>query len=121
MICLKITTGMITDLKANKTKMYESTEKGFLNATDIADWLVENLNIPFRDAHHVTGAIVAFAIKNNKTLSDLTLAEMQSFELGITQDIFAAIKIENSVNSRTSHGGTAFSEVKKRLQNLKQS
>ena len=119
MICLKITTGMITDLKANKTKMYESTEKGFLNATDIADWLVENLNIPFRDAHHVTGAIVAFAIKNNKTLSDLTLAEMQSFESGITQDIFAAIKIENSVNSRTSHGGTAFSEVRKAIAKIK--
>jgi len=119
MICLKITTGMITDLKANKTKMYESTEKGFLNATDIADWLVENLNIPFRDAHHVTGAIVAFAIKNNKTLSDLTLVEMQSFESGITQDIFAAIKIENSVNSRTSHGGTAFSEVRKAIAKLK--
>ena len=119
MICLKITTGMITDLKANKTKMYESTEKGFLNATDIADWLVENLNIPFRDAHHVTGAIVAFAIKNNKTLSDLTLAEMQNFESGITQDIFAAIKIENSVNSRTSHGGTAFSEVRKAIATIK--
>ncbi|MDC0857354.1 argininosuccinate lyase [Rickettsiales bacterium] len=119
MICLKITTGMITDLKANKTKMYESTEKGFLNATDIADWLVENLNIPFRDAHHVTGAIVAFAIKNNKTLSDLTLAEMQNFESGITQDIFATIKIENSVNSRTSHGGTAFSEVRKAIATIK--
>ncbi len=119
MICLKITTGMINDLKANKTKMFEATEKGFLNATDVADWLVANLNIPFRDAHHVTGAIVAFAIKNNKTLSDLTLVEMQNFESGITQDIFAAIKIENSVNSRTSHGGTAFSEVRKAIAKLK--
>ena len=118
-ICLKITTGMIADLTANKERMFAATEAGFLNATDFADWLVSNLNIPFRTAHHITGSVVAHAMKNNKTLSQLTLSEMQEFEAGVDDSIFEAIKIENSVNSRTSYGGTAFSEVRRAITKIK--
>ena len=118
-ICLKITTGMIADLTANKERMFAATEAGFLNATDFADWLVSNLNIPFRTAHHITGSVVAYAMKNNKTLSQLTLSEMQEFEAGVDDSIFEAIKIENSVNSRTSYGGTAFSEVRRAITKIK--
>ncbi|MBT4990090.1 MAG: argininosuccinate lyase [Rickettsiales bacterium] len=118
-ICLKITTGMIADMKANKERMFAATEKGFLNATDFADWLVTNLSIPFREAHHITGSVVAYAMKNDKTLSDLTLSEMQALAPGVTEDIFEAIKIENSVNSRTSYGGTAFSEVRRAITQIK--
>ena len=99
--------------------MFAATEKGFLNATDFADWLVANLNIPFREAHHITGSVVAYAMKNDKTLSELTLSEMQELAPGVTEDIFEAIKIENSVNSRTSYGGTAFSEVRRAIAKIK--
>ena len=118
-ICLKIMRGMIEDMKANKQNMLLATSKGYLNATDLADWMVTNLNIPFRDAHHLTGKIVNFAIKNNKTLDELKLKDIQFFLPKADETIFAALKIENSVNTRTSYGGTAISEVKRALKAIK--
>ncbi|MFT8468414.1 MAG: argininosuccinate lyase, partial [Acetobacter syzygii] len=84
---------------------------GYSTATDIADWLVRVLKVPFRTAHHVTGRLVARAEARNVGLADLTLEEMQAEEPGITQDIYSVLTVDASIASRTSEGGTASSNV----------
>ncbi len=115
-LALVAMTGMINDLKPNTDKMAEAAGKAFSTATDLADWLVRVLGLPFRDAHHVTGEIVAIAEKAEKDLEQLSLADMQSVEPRITQDIFEVLSVSNSVKSRTSYGGTAPRNVKKMAQ-----
>ena len=105
-------TGMIRDLKANREVMRESAGLGFATATDLADWLVQNLNMPFRNAHHVTGSLVKLAEQRGCGLEDLDLAAMQSVEPRITEDVFRVLGVENSVNSRMSFGGTAPERVR---------
>ena len=112
-LALAALTGMIEDMHPNKEKMAKSAGGGFSTATDIADWLVRVINLPFRDAHHVTGSIVALAEKQNLRLHELSLDDMQSVEPKITKDIFNVLSIENSVKSRKSYGGTAPTEVRK--------
>ncbi len=112
-LALAALTGMIEDMHPNKEKMAASAGGGFSTATDIADWLVRVINLPFRDAHHVTGSIVALAEKQNLRLHELTLNDMQSVEPKITKDIFNVLSVENSVKSRKSYGGTAPTEVRK--------
>ena len=112
-LALAALTGMIEDMHPNKEKMANSAGGGFSTATDIADWLVRVINLPFRDAHHVTGSIVALAEKQNLRLHELTLEDMQSIEPKITKDIFNVLSVENSVKSRKSYGGTAPTEVRK--------
>jgi argininosuccinate lyase len=80
---------------------------GFSTATDLADWLVRSLNIPFRDAHHITGRIVAEAERRGCGLEELPLDAMQAIEPRINGDVYAVLGVENSVRSRTSFGGTA--------------
>ncbi|OUS12160.1 argininosuccinate lyase [Rhodospirillales bacterium 47_12_T64] len=105
-------TGMVTDMVANRDRLLSATAHGFLTATDLADWLVKELALPFRDAHHITGTIVKNAEDKNCDISDLSLAEMQSVEPRITQDIFRVLTVEQSAQSRTSFGGTAPENVK---------
>ncbi len=93
--------------------MREAAGRGYSTATDLADWLVRCLNIPFRKAHHITGRIVKLAEERGCMLQDVALAAMQGVEPGITEDIFSVLSVENSVASRKSYGGTAPSEVKK--------
>jgi argininosuccinate lyase len=93
---------------------------GFSTATDLADWLVRELGLPFRDAHHVTGSLVALAEKQGVDLPDLTLAQMQSVHAGIRPDIFAVLGVENSVNSRVSYGGTAPAQVRAQVARWKE-
>ncbi len=112
-LALAALTGMIEDMHPNKEKMAASAGGGFSTATDIADWLVRVINLPFRDAHHVTGSIVALAEKQDLRLHELTLEDMQSVEPKITKDIFNVLSVENSVKSRKSYGGTAPTEVRK--------
>lgn len=112
-LALAALTGMIKDMHPNKEKMAKSAGGGFSTATDIADWLVRVINLPFRDAHHVTGSIVALAEKQNLRLHELSLDDMQSVEPKITKDIFNVLSVENSVKSRKSYGGTAPTEVRK--------
>lgn len=112
-LALAALTGMIKDLAPNKEKMAASAGGGFSTATDIADWLVRVINLPFRDAHHTTGSIVALAEKKALRLHELTLSDMQSIEPKITKDIFDVLSVENSVKSRKSYGGTAPTEVRK--------
>ena len=103
--------GMIQDLTANKENLEFAAKSGFSTATDLADWLVRVLNLPFRDAHHVTGEIVSLAERSKCDLSEIELKEMQKIHSDITEDVFTVLSIENSVKSRASYGGTSPKEV----------
>ena len=107
--------GMVADMTPNKTRLAEAAGAAFSTATDLADWLVMNLNMPFRDAHHVTGTIVALAEKQGVTLDALTLKDMQKIEPRITADIFNVLTPLASATSRTSYGGTAPNNVRKQV------
>ena len=92
-LCLESTRGMLDTATFNKKAMRESAEKGFITATRLADWLVMNLDLPFRDAHHVTGAIVKLADKKDLRLDQLSLKDLQSVEKRITKDIFSVLSL----------------------------
>ena len=115
-LCLAAMAGMMAALTPNLDAMKEAAGSRFSTATDLADWLVRELNLPFREAHHITGTLVAMAEDKNCQLQDLSLADMQSVHGDITQAIFDVLGPENSVASRTSLGGTAPDNVKKAAQ-----
>jgi argininosuccinate lyase len=108
-------TGMIRDLEINEPVLARAAGTGFATATDLADWLVQNLNMPFRRAHHVTGALVKMAEDRGCDLSDLSLADMRSVEDGITDAVFGVLTVEKSVASRRSYGGTAPERVREAI------
>jgi argininosuccinate lyase len=99
--------GMVRDMTPDTARMRELAGAGFATATDLADWLVRVAKLPFRDAHHITGRLVAKAETKGCDLAALTLAEMQEQEPRITADVFSVLTVEASVASRTSLGGTA--------------
>ncbi len=103
--------GMVRDMTPDVARMRKLAGVGYATATDLADWLVRVAKLPFRDAHHVTGRLVAAAEAKGVDLAGLTLAEMQAEEARITADIFSVLSVEASVASRTSHGGTAPANV----------
>jgi argininosuccinate lyase len=105
-------TGMVGDLIPDATKMKKAAGEGYATATDLADWLVRTLNIPFREAHHITGQIVAKASAANVALHRLKLTDMQAVEPRITEAVFDVLSVDRSVKSRTSYGGTAPKNVK---------
>ena len=107
MLGLAAMTGMVSDMTANRDVLRAAAASGFSTATDLADWLVRRLGLPFRDAHHVTGTLVAMAEKAGVDLPDLTLAQMQSVHAGITAEVFDVLGVDNSVHSRQSYGGTS--------------
>ncbi|MBN8873665.1 MAG: argininosuccinate lyase [Rhodospirillales bacterium] len=99
--------GMVRDMQPDTDRMRALAGSGFATATDLADWLVRVLKLPFRSAHHVTGRLVSLAEGKGVDLADLSLAEMQSVEPAITADVFSVLTVEASVASRRSYGGTA--------------
>ena len=111
-LCLAAMTGMVADLKPDTERMEAAAGSGFATATDLADYLVRVLDMPFRDAHHVTGRLVALAAQRKVGLEGLTLAEMQSVEPRLEMAIFDVLGVRNSVASRTSYGGTAPDNVR---------
>lgn len=115
-LALAAMTGMIGDLVPNKEAMKNAAARGFSTATDLADWLVRELGLPFRDAHHVTGRIVAMAEKQKLRLDELPLAEMQKAEPRINDKIFTVLSVESSAASRRAYGGTAPENVKQQAQ-----
>lgn len=119
MLALAAMTGMVSDMTANRESLEAAAASGFSTATDLADWLVRSLNMPFRDAHHVTGALVKLAEDKGCDLPDLSLADMQSVHDKITKDVFDVLGVHNSVASRTSYGGTAPSEVRAQVKRWK--
>ncbi|WP_176559253.1 argininosuccinate lyase [Rubellimicrobium roseum] len=115
MLALAATTGMMEDLRPDPEKMRAAAGAGFATATDLADWLVRAKGMPFREAHHVTGSLVAKAEGKGVDLSDLTLNEMREVHDGITEDVFAVLGVDNSVRSRTSYGGTSPERVREQI------
>ena len=115
-LCLAAMTGMVEDLAPDTARMRASAGAGYATATDLADWLVRMLGMPFRQAHHVTGRIVAIASARNADLQDLSLEEMQGVEPKITKEVFAVLGVDQSVASRTSYGGTAPDNVRAQAQ-----
>src|SRR6516225_9520553 len=111
-LCVAAMTGMVRDMEPDTARMRAAAGLGYSTATDLADWLVQNLKMPFRDAHHVTGRIVAAAEKAGVTLDRLPLPAMQAIEPRITMAVFRVLSVERSVASRTSFGGTAPKNVR---------
>jgi len=112
-LCIAAMSGMMADLAPNLARMKAAAGSGYATATDLADWLVRELKMPFREAHHVTGRLVGLASAQNKGLEKLSLDEMHTVEPRITDAVFAVLGVEKSVRSRTSYGGTAPANVKK--------
>ena len=112
MLGLAAMTGMVGDMTANRESLAAAASSGFSTATDLADWLVRTRGLPFREAHHVTGRLVALAEAQGCDLPDLTLDAMQSVHAGITDAVYGVLGVENSVRSRTSQGGTAPDRVR---------
>ncbi|MGY2939338.1 argininosuccinate lyase [Bradyrhizobium sp. GM6.1] len=106
-LAIRAMTGMVRDLVPDEAKMKLAAGEGYATATDLADWLVRTLKMPFREAHHVTGRIVAKAAEGGVALHELPLREMQAIEAKITKDVLGVLSVESSVKSRTSFGGTA--------------
>ncbi|WP_306045891.1 argininosuccinate lyase [Nioella sp. MMSF_3534] len=112
--------GMVRDMTANVANLEAAAGSGFSTATDLADWLVRVLDMPFRDAHHVTGALVKLAEDKGCDLPDLSLADMQSVNGQITADVFDVLGVHNSVASRMSYGGTAPEQVRAQITRWKE-
>ncbi len=112
-LCLAAMTGMVKDLTPNARRMKAAAGAGYATATDLADWLVRALKMPFREAHHVTGRIVALAESRGVGLERLSLEELRSVEPRIAEEARGVLGVERSVRSRTSFGGTAPANVRK--------
>jgi argininosuccinate lyase len=109
-------TGMVRDMEADAKRMRALAADGYSTATDLADWLVRKLNVPFREAHEITGKIVARAAAAGQPLDKLPLADMQAVDKRITKDVFSVLTVDRSVKSRTSFGGTAPRNVRTQAQ-----
>ena len=118
-ICVAAMTGMVADATFNTKAMHAAASSGYSTATDLADWLVQHLNIPFRNAHHITARIVKLANETKKPLHEMRLADLQSVEPKITSAALSVLTVESSVASRTSLGGTAPANVKKAVAEAK--
>ena len=111
-LSLAAMTGMVADLEPDASRMKKAAGEGYATATDLADWLVRTLKIPFRDAHHLTGRIVAKAAEAGAPLHRLPLAAMREVEPRISEDVFSVLSVDRSVKSRTTFGGTAPKNVR---------
>jgi argininosuccinate lyase len=108
-------TGMVAGTTFRTERMRAAAELGFATATDLADWLVREGDVPFREAHHITGAAVKLAERKGLSLSDVPLDELKAIDSRIDERVFSALSVEASVAARCSHGGTAPDEVRKRV------
>ena len=120
MLSLAAMTGMVETMAPQRENLRAAAASGFSTATDLADWLVRELGMPFRDAHHVTGALVAKAEAKNCDLPDLTLEDMKEVHQNITEAVFDVLSVENSVSSRLSYGGTSPECVRKQIARWKE-
>jgi argininosuccinate lyase len=114
-LALAAMTGMVETLTFNADAMRTAVQRGYATATDLADWLVRVVRVPFREAHHITGTAVKFAEQRGVMLHELALTDLQSIDARITQDVFAVLDVDASMRSRTSFGGTAPDQVRLRI------
>ena len=119
MLALAAMEGMVKDMSANVDNLAAAAGSGFSTATDLADWLVRAVNMPFRTAHHVTGTLVAMAESKGCDLADLSIEDMKSVHDEITEDVYSVLTVENSVKSRMSYGGTSPAQVRVQIQRWK--
>jgi argininosuccinate lyase len=119
-LCIAAIAGMVRDMTPRTDKMKAAAGSGYATATDLADWLVRALGMPFRQAHHVTGRIVALAAEAGLELEQLTLSQLQSIEPTITAEVFDVLGVEQSVRSRVSYGGTAPDSVREQAKSWAQ-
>jgi argininosuccinate lyase len=115
-LALAAMTGMVGDLKVNREKMKAAAGAGFATATDLADWLVRVANVPFRDAHHITGTLVAKAEEKGCDLDGLTIEDFKEVDERLDARAFKVLSVEASVSSRTSFGGTAPDNVRAQVE-----
>src|SRR5690606_31696420 len=111
-LAIRAIAGMVRDLVPDEARMKLAAGEGYATATDLADWLVRTLKMPFRDAHHVTGRIVGIASKQGVALHDMALKEMEGVEPKITAAVLVVLSVEASVKSRVSYGGAAPKNVR---------
>ena len=114
-LCLAAITGLVRDMRPDRERLRAAAARGFSTATDLADWLVRALGLPFRQAHHVTGEIVKRADAGGCTLAELPLSELQAVEPAITDAVYDVLDVEHSVASRASFGGTAPARVREAI------
>ncbi len=112
-------TGMVADSQFNTQRMRQAAELGYATATDLADWLVTEADIPFREAHHITGAVVKLAETEGLSLDQIPLAKLQEIDQRIDERVFAALSVDASVAARSSYGGTAPSQVQSQVERAK--
>jgi argininosuccinate lyase len=112
MVCVAAATGMIADLTFDRERLASAAGEGFTTATDLADWLVREAGVPFRESHHITGRVVALAEQKGCGLEDLALAELTAIDERINDKVFDVLGVDNSVRSRNSYGGTAPENVR---------
>ena len=115
-LALAAMTGMVRDMRPNPEKLREAAGHGYSTATDLADWLVRTLDMPFRDAHHVSGSLVKMAEEKGVDLAALTLDEMRTVEPRLNDAVLGVLSVESSVRSRTSYGGTAPDRVREQTE-----
>ena len=118
-LCVKATSGMVETMAFDRDVLRRSAAAGFSTATDLADYLVRELDMPFREAHHVTGRLVALAEAGGHDLPDLSVEQMQSVEPRLTEDVFSVLTVEASVRSRQSFGGTSPLRVVEQIEQWK--
>jgi argininosuccinate lyase len=116
---LIILNDVLKNFSPDKKRMLELAENGFITATDLADYMVKELNYPFRKAYLQTAKIINFAEKNKKKLSELTMNEINKIEKGLTSDVQKVFDLKKSVNSKVSYGGTSFENIKKMILSYK--
>ena len=114
-------TGMLRSAEFNKKNMLDSAKVGYPTATDLADYLVENLNYSFREAHHRAGSIVAFAEKEQMSLEELSLKQLRTIVSDLDEGVYEILSLESSLNRRKSYGGTSPEQVTKQIKRLKES
>ncbi|MGB3795627.1 MAG: argininosuccinate lyase, partial [Alteraurantiacibacter sp.] len=114
-LCLAAMAGMIDGADFKTARMLQAAELGYATATDLADWLVREADIPFREAHHITGAAVKLAERKSVALDELSMEELKAIDSRIDARVYKALSVEASVVARNSHGGTAPAEVRKRV------
>lgn len=114
-LCLAVTTGMVEDMSINEGRMRAAAGVGYTTATDLADWLVREQNVPFRESHHIAGSVVKIAEGKDCALEDLTAEELAAVDERLTPDSMSVLSVEASVKSRTSYGGTAPDNVRAQI------
>ena len=117
--CLKIFNEILKNCNPNKNKMLELAKTGYITATDLADYLVMNHSLSFREAYKKTANVVNYAEKRKKNLNELTLEELKKIEPRLKEDVLKVFNLKNSVNSKKSYGGTSFDNIKKMIMKYK--